>query len=319
MNRAERIFKIHKCLKRGRPSSFQSLQDTLEVSRATLKRDIAYMRDFMDAPLLYDRRRNGYHYDPDAPEFELPGLWFNDTELYALLASEQLLESVHPGLLGPHLGPLKSRIRRLLEHSGHRADTVTTHILLQPLAARSVDNERFARVAAAVLDERVLDIEYHGRERGEATERRVHPHRLVHYRDNWYLAAWCERAGDNRTFSLDRITRARPTEQPCRPVDETVLERHLHAAFGIFSGEAHEWAVLRFGTRIARWVADETWHPDQIGRWEGSEYELQVPYSDTRELVMEILKYGPEVEVLAPESLRETVAERVKEAAARYG
>lgn len=320
MNQAERIFKIHNRLKEvGPPVCFEALQDMLFVSRATLKRDLAYMRYSMDAPLLYDRPRNGYYYDPDAPEFELPGLWFNSTELYALLASEQLFESVQPGLFRPYIGPLKARIRRLLERSGHRADTVTARILLQPLAACSVDNDQFATVAAAVLNARVLDIEYRDCERNKTTNRRVHPHRLLHYRETWYLVAWCERAQDLRTFSLDRISGALPTQQPFPPADEAALERKLSASFGIFFGKAEEWAVLRFGPRIARWVADEKWHPDQIGRWEGDEYEIQVPYSDRCELVMEILKYGPEVEVVAPESLRQTVGKRIREAASLYG
>jgi len=51
----------------------------------------------------------------------------------------------------------------------------------------------------------------------------------------------------------------------------------------------------------ARWVADEQWHPRQTGRFlEGGRYELQVPYSDPCERVMDILKFGAEVEVVAP-------------------
>lgn len=65
-------------------------------------------------------------------------------------------------------------------------------------------------------------------------------------------------------------------------------------------------------------MADESWHPEQIGQWVDGEYELQVPYSDERELLMEILKYGPDVEVMAPDHLRQAVARRVQEAAARY-
>jgi predicted DNA-binding transcriptional regulator YafY len=47
-------------------------------------------------------------------------------------------------------------------------------------------------------------------------------------------------------------------------------------------------------------------------------YELQVPYSDSRELAMDILKYGPDVEVIAPPELRRLVAGRLLAAAHRY-
>lgn len=319
MNRAERIYRLHGLLKSSRPVPLEKLKEALEVSRATVVRDLGYIRDFMGAPIVYDRERNGHHYDPDAPEYELPGLWFNATELYALLATGQLLEAVQPGLLGPRLGPLKARIRKLLEESGHSAQVVSSRIRLQPFAMRQVDEDLFGQISEAVLAGHQLAIDYHGRARDTNTRRRVHPLRLTHYRDNWYLDAWCQQARGLRTFSLDRIRSARQLADPVRQVPERELERHLGASFGIFTGEATNWAVLRFTAERARWTADETWHPDQIGRFDGETYELQVPYSDPRELLMDILKYGPDVEVLAPEPLRLLVAERVREAAARYG
>ena len=142
MNRAERIYRLHGLLKNKRPVSMAAMMEDLEASRATVVRDLAYMRDFMEAPILYNRETNGYQYDPDTPEFELPGLWFNQSELYALLATEQLLETVQPGLLGPYIGPLKTRIRQLLAQSGHTSDTVTSRITLQPIAQRAVNSQR---------------------------------------------------------------------------------------------------------------------------------------------------------------------------------
>lgn len=320
MNSAERIYRLHALLKKSRrPIPLQHVQEQLLASRATVKRVLQYMRDFMDAPIVYDREFNGYRYDPGAPEFELPGLWFNQSELYALLASEQLLEAVQPGLLAPYIGPLKARIRRLLRESGHAAETVTARIVLQPVARRRIDETMFGRVAQAVLSGQVLTLEYHGRERETTTRRRTHSYRLLHYRDNWYALAWCEAAAGLRTFSLDRIRRAEIHEEPVRPPDEDALDRYLGASFGIFTGEAAGWAVLRFAAARARWIADEQWHPDQLGHWVDGVYELQVPYSDPRELLLDILKYGPDVEVLAPPELRELVACRIREAAARYG
>lgn len=318
MNRAERIYKLHGLLKSGQLHSLERLMGELEISRATLVRDFGYMRDFMNAPILYDVHRNGYRYDETSGEYELPGLWFNHSELHALLATGQLLELVQPGLLAPYIGPLKARVRRLLEQSGHAADTLTGRVLLQPAVRRPVNAERFGEIAGALLDGKVIAIDYHGRERDETSHRRVHPQRLLHYRDNWYLAAWCEQAQDLRTFSLDRILRSETLAEPARMQDDDNLQRYLGAAFGIFTGVARGWAVLRFSPRAAHWVADEIWHPDQIGHWAEGGYQLQIPYADPRELLMDILKYGPEVEVLAPAELRSEVADRLRRALACY-
>jgi predicted DNA-binding transcriptional regulator YafY len=66
-------------------------------------------------------------------------------------------------------------------------------------------------------------------------------------------------------------------------------------------------------------VAQERWHSAQQGRFlEDGRYELRVPYRDPRELIMDILKYGADVEVVAPEGLRQAVTAELREALARY-
>ena len=191
---------------------------------------------------------------------------------------------------------------------------------LAPIGRRLPDPDVFRRVADALARRRWLRIRYHGRARNAETERAVSPQRLVHYRDNWYLDAWCHLRRALRTFALDRIRDARLLDRPAREVTEARLDRYFAEAYGIFAGPARCNAVLRFTAERARWVAEERWHPQQRGRFlDDGRYELEIPYGDPRELVMDILKYGPDVEVIAPPSLRRLVADRLRAAAARYG
>ncbi len=318
MTRFERLVRIHRRLQSRRPVAMRTLMDELEVSRNTITRDFEYLRDQLGAPLVYDRAANGHRYDPDAPHFELPGLWLNQSELYALLATEQLLESIQPGLLAPYVGPLKARVRRLLGEGGPDAESVSRVIRVLTPGQRAVSNDVFSAAAEATLNGRCLYIDYHGRARDTSSSRTVHPQRLVNYRNNWYLVAHCEHVGDLRLFSLDRIRAARRLEQSAAPMDDARIDRTVESTYGIFSGTARAWAVLRFTPEAARWAAEERWHTDQIGQWSDGVFELQVPYSDPTELIMEVLRYGPEVEVIAPAELRQRVAERLRKAASRY-
>ena len=69
----------------------------------------------------------------------------------------------------------------------------------------------------------------------------------------------------------------------------------------------------RFSAERARWVALEQWHPGQKSHFEkDGRYVLQLPYSDDRELVMDILRHVPEVQVIGPAGLREAVAEKLR-------
>jgi predicted DNA-binding transcriptional regulator YafY len=129
LNRTERIFRLH-ALRNDKPRPLARLQEELDTSRATVVRDLAYMKDFMGAPSEYDRATNGYRYRSTEAGFQLPGLWLNESELYALLASERLLEQMQPGLLSPYVGPLRSGIRAVLAHSGHSAASVSERILM---------------------------------------------------------------------------------------------------------------------------------------------------------------------------------------------
>ena len=88
---------------------------------------------------------------------------------------------------------------------------------------------------------------------------------------------------------------------------------------GIFSGKAVTWAKLRFSPERARWVANEQWHPQQKGTVEADgSYLLEIPYSDDRELLMDILRHGPEVEVIAPTKLRGRLQKELKAALTHY-
>ncbi|MGH8581884.1 MAG: helix-turn-helix transcriptional regulator [Gammaproteobacteria bacterium] len=320
MDRLERIFALHRLLSTASlPVPRRRIEEGLECSRATAKRVIDAMRLFLDAPIEYDRERNGYYYAPSQHKFELPGLWFKADELLALLTTQRLLHDLQPGLLDDHLAPLRTRIERILqaEHLGYSEAGHRIRIL--GMAARKSDDAHFATVATALLKRKQLWIEYHGRARPETTERYTSPQRLVHYRDNWYLDAWCHLRQALRSFALDRIGKARIENIDAKPISDEELDAHYAGAYGIFAGPPTHTAVLRFTAERARWVANEQWHPQQQGQFlPDGRYQLSLPYGDPRELIMDILKYGPDVEVMAPDDLRAAVVECLRVAYQRY-
>jgi len=277
------------------------------------------MRLYLNAPIHYDRERNGYHYDQgEGRMYELPGLWFNASELHALLSVQQLLASVQPGLLDSHLKPLQRRIDELLRAQHASSDEVPRRIRILQIAARP-SGSFFQIVAGALAQRQRLSLRYYNRSSDQRSARVVSPQRLTHYRDNWYLDAWCHLREGLRTFALDTIEDARALDEAAFEVSADQLDEHLSAAYGIFAGAPEQVAVLRFSPQRARWVSRERWHSRQEGRFlpDGS-YELRLPYGNPLELVMDILKYGPDVEVSEPPSLRQLVRERLEQAAAVY-
>ena len=310
MNRTERLYRIDDLLNHRKVVPVDVFLAELEVSRATFKRDLEYLRDRLQAPIVFDRFAGGYRYEQPANKkaFELPGLWFNASEIHALLTMQQLLGSLGPGLLTPHIEPLMARLRGLLESENIEADTFEKRIRIQKLHARTYEPERFKPIATAVLQRKRLQIDHQSKFDGKATTREVSPQRLNYYRENWYLDAYCHLRDEIRSFSLDSIRSVSLTDRKARDVSEKALKEVLDSGYGIFSGKKVQWAELVFTPERARWVSKETWHPDQEGKFgEDGTYFLRVPFSDPRELTADILRHVPEVYVVGPKGLRERV------------
>ena len=321
MSRRERLYHLHDILRQRRtPVSRQDLMDELGCSQATLYRLVAELRDHLGAPLEQDPDGRGYFYDRSlAGSFELPGLWISPDELQALLTARHILGNVQPGLLEDELDGVQHRINQLLDQQGLDFSAQPERVNIRRDAGRPVPAELFEDVMQALFRRQRLNISYHGRRRDDVSEREISPQRLTSYRDRWYLDAWCHRAEGLRSFALERIRGMALLDEKAIEVSEEELARELDQAFGIFSGPVEDRARLRFSAEAARWAADEMWHPQQHGQWlDDGGYVLEVPFGRSRELEMEILRYGKEVEVLEPASLRDAIRTQLQHAVDHY-
>lgn len=327
MSQTERIHRIVQLLENSRhPVPIERFLDELEVSRATFKRDIAYLRDRLGAPIEWQRggleRPHGYvlyrHTPSDAEVFRFPGLWFNQSEIYALLMMHRLACSMEPGLIPTQSQTLLARITHLLGTADDDPQAVLSVIRILHSATRRRASDWFEIVARATVRRRRLAVTYYTRSRDRTTQRQVSPQRLLHYRENWYLLAWCHRAVDVRLFALDAIRDAVPLKLTARSIAPRQLDAAMGDGFGIYGGRARQRARLRFSSAAARWITDEVWHPRQEIRRDGDHLILEVPYAHSRELLMEILRHGDEVEVLGPASLRAEVRALLQKTLAAY-
>jgi predicted DNA-binding transcriptional regulator YafY len=322
LDKFDRIYELHRILRsRTTAISRSELMERLDrCSEPTVYRLIRLMKDVLGAPIEWDEDAGGYRYvrSANGDPYELPGLWFNSKELQALAVLERLFEGLEPGLLAEYLGPLSRRIDGLLAHKRLGLGEAALRIRVLGLASRPA-GKWFDVLASATLQRRKVRITYHGRERDRKIERVVSPQRLVHYRDNWLMDGYCHLRKGLRTFSIDRVHEAHELADEAVAISDNELDAHLASAYGIFSGKANKVAVLRFTAERARWVADERWHPSQVGQYlTDGRYELRIPYRDDRELVMDILRHGAGVEVISPQALRQEVQRRLRAALSQY-
>jgi predicted DNA-binding transcriptional regulator YafY len=308
------------------PVSRARLLDELEVSPATFKRDLDLLRDQMHAPIKWvpgeGGRERGYILEDkgwSSGKLGLPKAWFSASEIYALLMIHELASHIGPGLLTEHLQPLITRVTLMLSAAEDTPEDVRARVRLLNSASKRSGSPHFETVARAAVKRRRLKILYFTRSRNDRSERVVSPQVIVHYKENWYLVAWCHKADGLRMFALDAIEEAVLMKKPAKSVAKKLVDEIVGRDFGIYSGKERKLAKLLFTAKQAPWVRSETWHKDQVGEsTEDGSFLLTVPYSDPRELVLEILRYGPDVRVLEPIELQQEVAQRLRTAADQY-
>lgn len=318
LSKTEKIYHLHEILSSRRtPIARADLMDRLECSQATLYRLIASLRDELGAPIEQDDESR-FYYDRDLGSFELPGIWLSAEQISALVSARSLLRRVQPGLLDEELGALSDRITSLLS-GGSEGRDLDRLIRIVHQGGRRAPREVFRAVLDALVRDRRLGLQYRSRTDDVLTERVVSPQRLTCYRENWYLDGWCHLRNGLRSFALEQIESIESVDEPRKSLADEELNTHFQSAYGIFAGPAVETAILEFSARSARWVADELWHSRQVGKWlDDGRYRLEVPFGHTEELVMDLMKYGAEVDVKSPESLRQAVRDGHREAMERY-
>lgn len=300
--------------------------EELDISLATFKRDMDVLKDQFQAPIIWKPgeggRERGYVLQDkgwSSGKLGLPRAWFTSSEIYALLMIDTLASHIAPGLLTGHLQPLITRITLALSAADDAPEDIRSRVQLLASSARRRDAAHFENVAQATVRRNRLEILYFTKSRNERSTRTVSPQRLLHYKENWYLIAWCHRAEGPRVFALDSIEDAKVLKESAVEVSKAEIDAMVGRDFGIYSGGDRKWAKLRFSALQARWVEAEVWHPEQkVSVQEDGSLVLEVPYSDPRELLLNVLKFGPEVEVLQPSELREEVRLRLRRALSQY-
>lgn len=322
MKISERIYKIDQWLSQRESITTEELTNRLKIHKSTLKRDVSYMKSNYDAPIIFDRFLGGYRFDKkrSGKPYEIPGLWFSAEEIHALMTMQHLLEGIDSGgLLGPHIKPLISRLNAILGIKSDSADDLKKRIRVEVVGNRSFDLDCFQIAGTALLKRNRLFITYFSRSKNKTSDREISPQRMVYYKGNWYLDAWCHENKEIRTFALDCIKKAELMDKKATNITDRNLDKVLSSGYGIFSGKKLEWVTLKFSAQRARWVSSERWHPKQEGQFlEDGSYLLKFPYSKDTELIMDIMKYGSDVRVEEPKHLRDKIHKILIEAVRNY-
>jgi len=327
MSQTERILYIDRILRSKERVTTAEVAGHFEVSTRQVKRDIEYLRDRFNAPLVFDAKIHAYRYDTNFRDLQ-----FADQKLvlfYVILKSLSQNE---------HYIPVYSEeiISNFAQQVASDYLPVCDRISFQIPQTDLLDPEYFMAVCDALRDRTCLQITYLN-VKGTQSERIIEPEHIINYGGNWYMICWDQLKSAFRTFHFSRIRSMQLTGIPF--TDHTVnwqsgefasyedeLQSYLSGAFGIFKGKTVALARIRFYGQAAHIVKTQVWHPSQTvtegiekageGKTDskkpekaGSEkpgrayLELTLPVANYTEILSRILAFGAQARPLDPPEL----------------
>ncbi len=309
MSLLERVFYFHQEVVQGHFPNSRTVSAQFEVSAATAKRDIVYLRDRLLAPLIFNHEKNGYFYQEEG--FSLP---FEDSPRVIFLLAMLNKLAGEAGLR--ELSEVKQLEKRLSSMISSDYGKLIDRISCEWIEVESIDHQIFECITEGLVRGRFLNLLYRSL-RGEDSIRKVAPQRIINYQGRWYLLAYCELRRSDRLFHISRIRKAEVTKRSI-PSDLNCDLRILEQSFGIFKGKGICHAEILFTSTAAELVRHQRWHKDQRVEEVEEGVRLSLPVSDYREITMKILQYGAMARVIGPPELKKRVRAEILSMAEMY-
>jgi len=303
-------------IRKGSYPNASALAREFELSVKTAQRDIDFMRDRLNCPLVYDKSRKGYYYRDGS--FNLPLTWLSSDELTALLFAQKVLHDLSGGHAGDEITTILQKITSILQQQVPDK-SVENAVSLQLIGNTPAPQACFTPSLEACLKKRRLAFNYYSPASDSGSSRTVDPYHLVNYMGTWHLIAWCHEREDLRDFVLARMKNPRILDDTFSIPKSFDIQKHMQSAFGIFKGKPKDIVTLRFSPWKACWIKGQVWHKNQKEKLlkDGS-LELTFPVSSFAEIMMVVLSHGSDVEVVKPKALRTLIREEAKRIAHLY-
>jgi len=284
------------------------------VSLRTLQKDIEELgyRPYC-APIVSTKsegRRKYIHYsDPDF------SLYNNDLSVEELKTLQALIDT-----LGRFRGSsthawLEEMLSKLEFRFGIKSDSKRLIAFEENEQLHGL--EHLSRLIDATLHQQTLAVDYapyHGVER----RCHVHPYFMRQYNSRWFLLGYNTLKERIETYALDRIQSLRPLEESFIPSERIDFASYFEHVVGVsvpYGEETPTEVQLRFTEKRYPYVRSKPLHPSQR---EIEACTIAIKVIPTLELKQQILSFGADVEVIAPQKLREEIAEQQRAAILAY-
>ncbi|MGA9750189.1 MAG: WYL domain-containing protein [Acidobacteriota bacterium] len=315
----ERILEIDRQIRAGRYPNAASLAEKLEVGRRVIFNDRTFMMDRLGAPIALDRSRGGWVYTD--PTWMLPSVYVTEGELLAFFLTVEL---AHRYLGTAFETPLRSAVAKISQGlkgpiSVNLQALASNYTFDSPHAAPAHE-QTLLELSRAIREHRLVTMTYYTAYRNTKSERTLEPYHLYNHEGDWYLVAYSPARRDYRYFHVGRMERVKVLDRGFAPRRDFDLGAFLAQAFQVSMGEKPMNVAVRFDANQAPYVRGRQWHASQkITEHRDGGLTLRLRTSGLGGVMRWVLQYGTHAEVLAPDALRQAVAEQIQAMSKQYG
>jgi len=311
----ERYLWFHNQLKRKSFPRLKGLMEKFEISNRQAAREIEFMRDFFGAPIEYSPEENGYYYSEES--FELPGLWVTEEEIVSIVIAKRLSATIPDQKTRKKI---HSFFKKIFDHVALDLQELESKVSLKNIRYYRVNPTVFETAILGLCRNQKLKISYRTPYKPETTRRIVDPLHILLYMGNWHLIAFCQTRQEMRNFALSRIEEIELLEEKTDDRFKNLdIEKLLEESYGIFFSGEKTPVTLKFNPQAGQLVKDQVWFPGQrLEEQVDHSIVLRFPVADFREVERDILQFGPGVEVLAPQELRDMIVQDIQKMSALY-
>lgn len=288
-------------------------QDGENICDSTIEKDMFAMRMEHDAPIKYSRKNGGYYYED--PEFSINDIPLTEEDLSAIKFATNTLLQFKDVEMFRQFGNAIDKIVDRVAISSNPSDRDVNHFVQFESAVSVGGNEYLPQLLEAIRNSQVVTFNYGSYVSGKVKERVVVPLLLKEYRNRWYLISFDRHKNDIITYALDRMDNVEVLEEYAQKPKDFNPDNYFKYAVGITADNSLKPEIIQFKADnvAAKYIESQPFHHSQKKIKEGKNrttFELHILVSE--EFIRSILSYGGEIEILSPESLRDTISKRVK-------
>lgn len=315
----ERLLQLDTLIRSNHRYTVESLAKAVERSDRTVRNDLAFLRDRLNAPLLY-KKAKGYHYTD--PDWRLPSITLSQGELFALTLGARMLESYAGSAYAEELrGTIARLAERLPEQSWVDLQQLSEdRILFGSGAEITLEPEIWHKLEDASRHQKTVQMTYYTAGSNSTGDRKLDPYLLHIYRGtNPYLIGYCHKRQAIRWFRIDRIRQIEVLDEGFIRDPAFNAKTHLDMIFQHEVGVGPLDIEIWFDNRTAPYIRERRWHPTQtLEEHPDGAVTLLMQVGGLNDLKRWVLGYGQGAVVKNPPELVQLVKDEVAQMGRQY-